>query len=409
VSTQRALLLAVLFFVLAIPSLAQDWGTPAWSDEFSGPRGTPDPAKWTYDLGILKVNDELEYYCAPSNTTGGCDPANPNAYLDGNGHLVIQALRLNSGTVPYSGSWTSARLTSYGLKSFQYGRVEAKMSLPVGPGIWPAFWSLGTDIQRVGWPTCGEQDYMEDVPEGPRGLGPRMISSTLHGNSNSGDPHFWIENRYKFTSGDVTGYHLYGAIWSPGMVQFYVDDPSRVFAVVTGGDLKEGQTWAFDHPFYLILNLAIGGDWPGPPDASTPSPAVMTVDYVRIFKTAPISEPKFDKPPAIVVKAGATKGNSTAFRLTAAPGSGRIFLSCATDAPKATCAVTTNDSLNTHTIDLATASSGNLSVTVATTDNASGSDTIARGHHYKVTVNAYGLSSDEDHPSATVTIPLSID
>jgi beta-glucanase (GH16 family) len=384
--------------------MAQNWGTPVWSDDFSGKRGTViDPAKWTYDTGILHVNDELEYYCAPFTAIAGCNPANPNAYLDGNGHLVIQALRLNSSTVPYSGSWTSARLHTAGLESFQYGRVEARMSLPYGPGTWPAFWSLGSDIEKVGWPVCGEQDYMENVPKGPHGLGPGMIASTLHGNSISG--HFWIENRYKFPSGDVTSSHTYGAIWSPGMMQFYVDDPAKVFAVVTAGDLKEGQTWAFDHPFFLVLNLAIGGEWPGPPDAGTPSPAVMTVDYVRIYKAASVPAPKFQSPPGITLKAGATTANSSTFRLSGTPSSGRVFLSCTTDAPQATCAITTTDALNAHTLDFVTASSGTLTVSVSTKPNADGVSGVAA--RFTVRVNAYDVTSD-GRPSASVNVPLTV-
>jgi beta-glucanase (GH16 family) len=305
-------LLTSEIFAGVIPTAAQNWGTPVWSDEFSGPLGTTiDPTKWTYDMGILNVNNEVEYYCAPSTTTGGCNTTDANAYIDGNGHLVIQAIRQNPSTNPYSGSWTSARLITKGLESFQYGRAESRMALPVGAGIWPAFWALGSNIDSVGWPTCGEIDYMENVPASA-GLGPTKISSTLHG------PGYYGANGlhavYTFPSGDVTGYHDYGAIWSPGMVQFYVDDPSNIFFVRTASDLPSGQVWQFDHPFFLLLNLAIGGDgsWPGPTDATTPSPAVMTVDYVRVYQAAAVPPPVFGNPAPIAVKAGATTGNRLA-------------------------------------------------------------------------------------------------
>ena len=362
--------LASLYLLLSLPAYAQNWGQPIWSDEFSGPLGTPiDPTKWTYDTGILNVNNEVEYYCAPTTVTGGCNTTNPSAYIDGNGHLVIQAIRLNPSTAPNSGSWTSARLITNGLQSFQYGRVESKVSLPVGPGIWPAFWALGSNIGSAGWPACGEADYMENVPL-VGGLGPAVISSTLHGTSPTGV--YGLGQKYTFASGDVTGMHTYGAIWSPGMVQFYVDDPTKVFFVRTASDMANGQVWAFDHPFFLLLNLAIGGDgsWPGPTDATTPSPAWMTVDYVRIYKAAAVPAPSFGNPPSISVKAGATTGNSSSFSVGNTTGSGRVYLTCSTNASKATCQVSTNDALDGYTADFTTASSVSATVSVITTANS---------------------------------------
>jgi beta-glucanase (GH16 family) len=373
--SRGGLLVFTLCLLFSASAFAQNWGNPVWSDEFTGPLGTPiDSTKWTYDTGILNVNNEVEYYCAPSTVTGGCLTTNPNAYIDGNGHLVIQAIRQNNSTTPYSGSWTSARLNTNGLESFQYGRVESSMSLPVGPGIWPAFWALGTNISgpnAVGWPSCGEQDYMENVPLSPGGLGPNVIASTLHGNSTNGA--YGLGGRYTLANNsDVTGMHAYGAIWSPGMVQFYVDDPTQVFFVGTASDMKSGQTWAFEHPFFLLLNLAIGGDgsWPGPPDATTPSPALMTVDYVRIYKAATVQTPTFGAPPAIAVKAGATTGNSSTFSIADAAGSGRVYLTCSTNAPQATCQVSTSDPLDAYTVDFTNATSVTVNVSVQTTANA---------------------------------------
>ena len=365
--------LFTICLLFSIPTAAQNWGQPVWSDEFSGAQGTPiDSTKWTYDTGIWQVNKEVERYCAPSMSSGGCNTANPNAYIDGNGHLVIQAIRLNSSTAPSSGSWTSARLITKGLESFQYGRAESKMSLPVGPGIWPAFWALGTNIDTVGWPVCGEADYMENVPAVPGGLGPTIVASTLHANSPTGA--YGLGGKYMFASGDVTGMHAYGAIWSPGMMQFYVDDPSKVFFVGTASDMTSGQVWAFDHPFFLLLNLAIGGDgsWPGPADTTTPSPAVMTVDDVRVYKAAAVQAPSFRSPPSISIKAGATSGNSSSFSMGDAAGSGRVYLTCATNAPQTTCQVSTNDTLNRYTLDFTNATSGMVTVTATTTANATG-------------------------------------
>jgi beta-glucanase (GH16 family) len=403
VALRTALCLASLLLLRSVPAFAQSWGEPVWSDEFDGPRGTAvDPAKWDYKTGILHVNNEVEYYCAPATRTGGCDLSKPNAYLDGNGHLIIQAIRLNPATTPYSGSWTSARLTSNGLEAFEYGRVESRMSLPVGPGIWPAFWALGSNTGTVGWPKCGEADYMENVPASGR-LGPNMISSTLHADSPAGA--YGLGGKYSFPSGDVTGMHAYGAIWSPGMVQFYVDDPAKVFFVGTASDMANGQVWAFDHPFFLILNLAIGGvdSWPGPSDATTPSPAVMTVDYVRIYKASAVSVPIFDNPGPLALRAGATIGNFTSFTVRNAPGTGRVYFSCATDAPRATCQVTTNDPLNIHTADFATAPIVTATVRVTTTANSG-----TPPGSYRVTVNAYTVSAGGAKPDTSLTIPVTV-
>ena len=155
--------LFTICLMFSIPTAAQTWGQPVWSEDFSGPVGKPiDSTKWTYDTGILNVNKEVEYYYAPPTNRGGGNTTNPNAYLDGNGQLILQAIRLNPSTVPNRGSWTSARLITKDRESFQYGRAESRMSLPVGPGIWPAFWALGNNIDSVGWPACGETDRRVD-------------------------------------------------------------------------------------------------------------------------------------------------------------------------------------------------------------------------------------------------------
>jgi beta-glucanase (GH16 family) len=400
----RAALLAIcgLWFVSASGSAAQTWNQ-VWSDEFDGAPGTPiDTAKWKFETGILKVNNEVEYYCAPGASAGGCNSAKPNAYIDGNGHLVIQAIKLNSSTAPNSGSWTSARMTTDGTEQFQYGRAEARMMLPVGPGIWPAFWALGTNISSVGWPNSGEIDYMENVPASG-GLGPTKISSTLHGSGYSGDK--GLPKKYTFPNGDVTGWHTYGAIWSPNMIQFYVDDPAKVFYVITAADVPAGQSWAFNHPFFLLMNLAVGGDgsWPGPADATTPTPALMTVDYVRIYKAAAAPAPSLGKAAPITVKAGATPGNSTTISVTNRVGTGRVFLSCTTTAPKATCQASTSDALNPNTLDFSSRDEGMAKITVNTN---SGSET-APGN-YLITVNVYTVNGNGTTPDATVSAPLNV-
>ncbi len=376
----------VVLFALAGSACAQTWNL-SWSDEFNGTANSAINSKnWQYDTGILNVNNEVEYYCAPGSSTTPCSAANPNAYIDGNGHLVIQALRINSSGAPYSSSWTSARLTSANnLQSFQYGRIESSMSLPLGPGLWPAFWALGTNITSVGWPASGEIDFMENVPLSA-GLGPSTISSTMHGGVSSGNCYCGgngMGKKYSFPANspngpDVTTFHTYGAIWSPNMVQFYVDDPSNIFFVRTVNDVPSGFAWDYNHPFFLLLNLAVGGtgSWPGPPDSTTPSPAVMLVDYVRAYSAAPVPAPAMTAPP-ISVTAG--QSGSSTITLSSTSGSGRVYLSCSTNAPKSACTIQSLDPLNQYTVDFSTAASAKAMVSVTTTANMSAKANLALG------------------------------
>jgi beta-glucanase (GH16 family) len=360
-------------------SAAQTWGNPVWSDEFTGTPNTPiNPANWTYDTGSLMVNNEVEYYCAPGSSTAPCVAGTPNAYIDGSGHLVIQAIEISSSVAPYSGSWTSARLKTSNLQNFQYGRLESSMSLPVGAGLWPAYWALGNNINSVGWPTCGEMDFMENVPSSG-GLGPTAIRSTIHGGNSSSSCYCGangIGAPYTFPSTDpngtdVTTFHAYGAIWSPNMIQFYVDNPTNIFFVVTASDIPSTQQWDFNHPFFLLLNLAVGGtgSWPGPPDSSTPNPAVMTVDYVRWYQASPLAGPTMTASPISLTAGG---GGSTV-SLSSTSGTGRVYLACTTTVPNATCSIKSTDPLNPNTVDFSNTASGTASVSVSTTAAAAGS------------------------------------
>ena len=418
-----------VFFAIALccavlrTANAQTW-TLAWSDEFNGSTNSLiNPQTWQFETGILKVNNEVEYYCAPGSNTSPCNPTVPNAYIDGGGHLVIQALRINSRIDPFSASWTSARLnTSNNLQSFHYGRIESRISLPIGAGLFPAFWSLGTNMDSVGWPASGETDFMENVPASSH-LGPTAIRSTIHGGISEsscycarqsiGKPYTLPENDPNGAS--VTTFHTYGAIWSANMIQFYVDDPSRVFFVATASDIPPGFTWQFNHPFYLLLNLAVGGtgSWPGPPDNSTPSPAVMKVDYVRVYKPSPIAGPSIVGP-AISVAAG--QPGRSELSLSSAASSGRVYLACNTNAPKTTCAVNSNDALNAHTVDFSWDTTATASVTVTTTPSASiansgtteigGSGTPAGD--YSVTVSAFTVSNSSGNPDSTISIAMKV-
>jgi beta-glucanase (GH16 family) len=366
-------LLALCLFWLAFGNIsaAQTWNL-SWSDEFNGaPNSAINPANWTYDTGSLIVNNEVEYYCAPGSSTAPCVAGTPNAYIDGDGHLVIQAIKISSSVTPYSNSWTSARLKTSNLQNFQYGRLESSMTLPVGPGIWPAYWALGNNINSVGWPMSGEIDFMENVPSSG-GLGPTAIRSTIHGGNSSsscycggngiGAPYTFPSNDPNGT--DVTTFHTYGGIWSPNMVQFYVDDPTKIFFVVTASDVPSGQPWDFNHPFFLLLNLAVGGtgSWPGPPDSSTPNPAVMTVDYVRWYQPSTLAGPTMTASP-ISLTGGAGSGTVS---LSSTSGTGRVYLSCTTTAPNASCSIKSADPLNPNTVDFSNTASGTATVSVTT-------------------------------------------
>jgi beta-glucanase (GH16 family) len=250
-------------------------GTMVWSDEFSNSTGViaqPNPTFWTYDTGNSGFgNSELENYCAWGSSTSPCSAVSPNAYVgtDGSLHIVAQQ--------PSAGVYTSARLKTQGLFSFQYGRIEARIKLPEGPGIWPAFWLLGNNIATINWPACGELDVMEHIDgSNPANEGFDWVQGSVHGaNLNGGI-------QYHPAGFTAAAWHTYGMIWSKGQIQYYVDDPANVYA--TFNSSTQAGTWPFDAgPQFVILNLAVGGSWPGSPDSSTVFPAEMLVDYVRVY------------------------------------------------------------------------------------------------------------------------------
>jgi beta-glucanase (GH16 family) len=255
--------------------------TLVWSDEFSNTTGAnaqPDAKVWTYDTGNSGFgNHELENYCAWGSSASPCSAANPNAYVDTMGILHIVARQ------PSTGVYTSARMKSQGLFGFQYGRVEARMKLPEGQGMWPAFWLLGNNITTVDWPACGELDVMEHIDGsnpppyvGAPAPGYDWIAGSIHGAKLDGTMQYHPSG---FSAAD---WHTYGMIWSKGRIEFYVDDPSNVY--VTFSSSTQAGTWPFeDGPQFLLLNLAVGGDWPGNPDATTVFPSEIQVDYVRVY------------------------------------------------------------------------------------------------------------------------------
>ena len=239
-----------------------------WSDEFNGVDGSPpDLAKWTYDTGGDGWgNKELESYTSRLE----------NVQQRG-GNLIITAMREKyTGLDGVTRRYTSARLTTKGQFWQRYGRFEAKLKLPLGKGIWPAFWMLGTNIDKVRWPAAGEIDVMENIGEAGR------IYSTLHGPGYSGAAA--ISTPYDLPAGEAidTGFHVYAVEWSPERIRFYLDD--KLIVERTPKDLPQGIKWIFDHPFFMILNVAVGGQWPGYPDDTTMFPQSMLVDYVRVYK-----------------------------------------------------------------------------------------------------------------------------
>jgi beta-glucanase (GH16 family) len=266
----------ILFAAVAYGAAkAQSAGSPSsgrtlvWSDEFNGSDGSmPDPAKWVeINNGSGYGNNESEYYTR-----------RPVNVREQNGSLVITARRESyAGRDGVARSYTSGRIESRGRFELQYGRIEARIKVPKGQGIWPAFWMLGSDYDRIGWPACGEIDIMENV-----GFEPSMVHGSLHGPGYSGknplSGAYTLPNQERFSD----GYHVFAIEWEPRQIRFYVDDV--LYETQTPQNLPAGKHWAFDHPFYIVLNLAIGGYWPGQPNAATRFPMSMLVDYVRVYR-----------------------------------------------------------------------------------------------------------------------------
>jgi hypothetical protein len=238
--------------------------TLTWSDEFNGAKGTAvDTSKWNMiNKGDGFGNNELEFY---TNRTD-------NAAMDGSGDLVITAKKES-----YMGrDYTSARLESSGKFEHLFGRFESRLKVPKGQGLWPAFWILGNNIGSAGWPTCGEIDIMENI-----GKEPTQVHGSMHGPGYSGGNPltggYTLPNGGKFAD----DFHVFAIEWEMNVVRFYVDD--HLYETRTPSDVPSGAKWVYDHPFYIILNVAVGGQWPGNPDGTTTFPQTMTVDYVRVY------------------------------------------------------------------------------------------------------------------------------
>jgi uncharacterized protein (TIGR03437 family) len=301
--TVIAIASAVLF--AAASALAQTAWQLVWSDEFNGPAGLPpDPTMWNYDLGGGGWgNGEAETYTNSPN----------NVFQDGNGNLVIRAIRDSSG------NYTSARLqtgapgasTQTTDLNWQYGLIEARIKLPFGQGVWPAFWMLGEDIATVSWPTCGELDIMENF--GTFQNNASINNGTAHGPGYSGGN--GLAAAITLPAGETVSnnYHVYAIEWSQDSIQWFVDGVA--YHTVTPASIPAGDQWVFNAPFFILLNLAIGGPttFLGTPDPNAPFPNQdMLVDYVRVYQAANTTGP--------VINAGGIV-DAASFTAPLAPGS----------------------------------------------------------------------------------------
>ena len=236
-------------------------------DEFSGAAGQPpNPNIWTNDVGGKGWGNEmLEYDTARRR----------NSRLDGQGHLLIIARREKyTGADGVTDNWTSARLKTIDHFTFQYGSAVARIRVPSGAGLWPAFWTLGDNFTKVGWPACGEVDVLET-----RGRAPRFIYGALHAARKDGEP--WTKAEKFLRSTPLSkAFHDYGMVWGPTGIALSFDQ--HVFLTMSSVDVPANEYWSFSHSAFLLLDLAVGGRWGGAPNSSTPKVSKMAVDYVRV-------------------------------------------------------------------------------------------------------------------------------
>jgi beta-glucanase (GH16 family) len=246
------------------------WPRLIWSDNFEGPAGSsPSSKKWSFDTGGSGWgNHELESYTSRPM----------NAELDGRGHLVITArAETYAGRDGIARSYTSARLQTFNEFQFKYGLVEARIKVPSGAGLISQFWALGSEAYESSsaWPRSGEIDTME-----VRGSQPHVVEGTIHG------PWSWAPHGVSasaHTSASLaSGFHVYGMEWTSDRIRFILD--GYVYQTITPTDLPTGAAWPFKHPYFLLMDLAVGGEWAGSPNSTTPFPDMMTVDWVRVWQ-----------------------------------------------------------------------------------------------------------------------------
>ena len=262
------------------PTKGADW-VLVWSDEFDGPNGSSiDSSKWAVETGGKGWgNKELQYYTDRR--------ANVSVH---DGNLAIKAVAEEYiGPDGVTGNYTSGRVKTLGKFSQTYGRFEARIKIPYGQGMRPAFWMLGDEFAKGGWPACGEIDIMENI-----GKEPAIVHGSIHGPGYIGET--GIEAPYELPTPQrfADAFHIFAVEWDPDSVSFYVDHD--LYVRRTRADLQAGWKWVFDKPFFLILNLAVGGDWPGNPDATTVFPQTMLVDYVRVYQRPEPAKKESAKP-----------------------------------------------------------------------------------------------------------------
>ncbi len=263
------------------PPIASDPSTwkLVWSDEFNSKTVTaPNANVWGQEVGDGTVNgipgwgnSELEYYTAGTN----------NVATDGQGNLVITAKKADGSLMCYYGpcEYTSARLLTKNRFEVAYGRVEARIKVPAGAGLWPAFWMLGTDIDQNPWPQSGEIDIMEYV-----GRVPNEIFGTLHGPGYSGGQSYG--QSYDLGKPVADDFHTYAVEWQPDQVTWFIDG-MPYFTASPNDPFLQGKQWVFNHPFFILLNMAVGGNFGGTVSPDTVFPATMSIDYVRLYQTKP--------------------------------------------------------------------------------------------------------------------------
>jgi beta-glucanase (GH16 family) len=258
----------VLLVVSALEVFAADQLKLVWSEEFDQPDGSaPNATNWVYDLGGNGWgNNELQTYT----------DRRENSRIE-SGMLVIEAKQEKfAGKDGKEREFTSARLKTLGKQSWTYGRIEARMKLPKGQGIWPAFWMMGDDVRKAGWPRCGEIDIMEHI-----GKEPRQVHGTVHGPGYSGAGGIGKGYTLPDRKPVADDFHTFAIDWEKDKITWLVD--GNAYFTLRADQLPAGKKWVFDHPHFILMNLAVGGNWPGKPDATTAFPQRLVVDYVRAY------------------------------------------------------------------------------------------------------------------------------
>jgi beta-glucanase (GH16 family) len=253
--TMKKLIFFIVVF-LAIASCKEQKNNLVWSDEFNY-NGLPDNSKWSYEVGHIR-NNEQQYYA---------EKRIENSVVK-DGYLMLIGKKES-----YSGSeYTSASINTETKFGFKYGKVEARMKLPAGQGMWPAFWMMGINRSKVDWPKCGEIDIMEHINSVPTVFGTGHWDSNGHVSSGG------------MTRCNVSQFHNYAVEWDQDSIRWLLDG-TRYYGI----SIKDGvnSTASFHEPFYILLNLAIGGDWPGNTDSTTVFPDTVYVDYVRVYRNNP--------------------------------------------------------------------------------------------------------------------------